>query len=374
MRKIILSALGIVFILLASYLGNNISESKKQPRPIPVKVIKTVFIDTVKNGTVKIIVPANGSLTAKRRIEVFSEVQGVFRIGSKLFRPGQKYSTGDVFIRIDNTEYYANVQSAKSNFYNTLTSVMPDLKLDFPDVFEKWKTYINSFNLNETTPNLPVLTSEKEKYFITGRGIISGYYNVKNLEQRLSKYVISVPFNGILTEALVTEGSLIRSGQKLGEYIDDSVYELEVAVSRNYASLLKVGENVSLNNLEKTETYNGTVSRINGNVDLSSQTISAFIEVKHDVLKEGMYLEAQLGAKEETNVIEIDRNLLSDKNEVFIVKDSLLFTYPVEPVFFGDNKVVIKGIPNGTFLLAKSVPGAYPGMLVKPFIKNTKQD
>ncbi|MDA7558281.1 efflux RND transporter periplasmic adaptor subunit [Flavobacteriaceae bacterium] len=374
MRKIILSALGIVFILLASYLGNNISESKKQPRPIPVKVIKTVFIDTVKNGTVKIIVPANGSLTAKRRIEVFSEVQGVFRIGSKLFRPGQKYSTGDVFIRIDNTEYYANVQSAKSNFYNTLTSVMPDLKLDFPDVFEKWKTYINSFDLNETTPNLPVLTSEKEKYFITGRGIISGYYNVKNLEQRLSKYVISVPFNGILTEALVTEGSLIRSGQKLGEYIDDSVYELEVAVSRNYASLLKVGENVSLNNLEKTETYNGTVSRINGNVDLSSQTISAFIEVKHDVLKEGMYLEAQLGAKEETNVIEIDRNLLSDKNEVFIVKDSLLFTYPVEPVFFGDNKVVIKGIPNGTFLLAKSVPGAYPGMLVKPFIKNTKQD
>ena len=374
MRKIILSALGIVFILLASYLGNNISESKKQPRPIPVKVIKTVFIDTVKNGTVKIIVPANGSLTAKRRIEVFSEVQGVFRIGSKLFRPGQKYSTGDVFIRIDNTEYYANVQSAKSNFYNTLTSVMPDLKLDFPDVFKKWETYIDNIDLKKTTPSLPELTTEKEKYFITGRGIISGYYNVKNLEQRLNKYAISAPFNGILTEALVTEGSLIRSGQKLGEYIDDSVYELEVAVSRNYASLLKVGENVSLNNLEKTETYNGTVSRINGNVDLSSQTISAFIEVKHDVLKEGMYLEAQLGAKEETNVIEIDRNLLSDKNEVFIVKDSLLFTYPVEPVFFGDNKVVIKGIPNGTFLLAKSVPGAYPGMLVKPFIKNTKQD
>jgi membrane fusion protein (multidrug efflux system) len=233
MRKIILSALGIVFILLASYLGNNISESKKQPRPIPVKVIKTVFIDTVKNGTVKIIVPANGSLTAKRRIEVFSEVQGVFRIGSKLFRPGQKYSTGDVFIRIDNTEYYANVQSAKSNFYNTLTSVMPDLKLDFPDVFEKWKTYINSFDLNETTPNLPVLTSEKEKYFITGRGIISGYYNVKNLEQRLSKYVISVPFNGILTEALVTEGSLIRSGQKLGEYIDEVYYMLDIDVSEH---------------------------------------------------------------------------------------------------------------------------------------------
>ena len=131
---------------------------------------------------------------------------------------------------------------------------------------------------------------------------------------------------------------------------------------------------VVLNNLEKTETYIGTVSRINGSVDISSQTISAFIEVKDDVLKEGMYLEAQLGAKEEKNVIEIDRGLLSDTNEVFIVKDSLLLTHPVEPVFFGDNKVVIKGVPNGTFLLAKSVPGACPGMLVKPYVNNTNQE
>lgn len=374
MRKIILSVLGIVFILVALYLGKNISESKKQTRPIPAKVIKTVFVDTVINGNVKIIIPANGSLTAKRRIELFSEVQGVFRIGSRLFKAGQKYNLGDVFIRIDNTEYYANVQSAKSNFYNTLTAIMPDLKLDFPDVFKKWETYIDNIDLKKTTPSLPELTTEKEKYFITGRGIISGYYNVKNLEQRLNKYAISAPFNGILTEALVTEGSLIRSGQKLGEYIDDSVYELEVAVSRNYASLLKIGETVTLHNLEKTETYNGSVSRINGSVDLSSQTISAFIEVKDDVLKEGMYLEAQLGAKEEKNVIEIDRALLSDTNEVFIVKDSLLLTHPVKPVFFGDNKVVIKGVPNGTFLLAKPVPGAYPGMLVKPYVNNTNQD
>lgn len=372
MRKIILSFIGVSFILIALYLGKSISENKKKARPVAVKAIKTVFIDTVNNGTVKIIIPANGSLTAKRRIELFSEVQGVFRVGPKLFRAGQKYRLGDFFIRIDNTEYYANVQSAKSNFYNTLTSIMPDLKLDFPDVFTKWEAYINSIDLEKTTPNLPELSSDKEKYFITGRGIISGYYNVKNLEQRLSKYIISVPFNGILTQALVTEGSLIRSGQKLGEFIDDSVYELEVAVSKNYASLLKVGEKVTLNNLDKTESYNGTVTRINGSVDLTSQTVSIFIEVKDEKLKEGMYLEAQLSAKEEKNVIEIDRGLLSDTNEVFIVQDSLLLTYPVEPLFFGENKVIIKGIPDGTYLLAKPVPGAYPGMLVKPFVKTSK--
>ena len=64
----------------------------------------------------------------------------------------------------------------------------------------------------------------KENYFISGRGIVSSFYNVKNLEQRLSKYNISAPFNGILVEALVTEGTLIRNGQKLGEFAPTRTY------------------------------------------------------------------------------------------------------------------------------------------------------
>jgi multidrug efflux pump subunit AcrA (membrane-fusion protein) len=374
MRKIILSGLGILLIIAAFYLAKGISQNKKKQRPVAAKVIKTVFVDTVKNGTVKIVIPANGSLTAKRRVELFAEVQGVFRTGSKLFRAGQKYRSGQTLIRIDASEYYASVQSAKSNFYNSVTSIMPDLKLDFPEVFDKWQKYISGFDMAKTTPKLPVMTSDKEKYFITGRGINTSYYNVKNLEQRLVKYGIRAPFNGILTEALVTEGSLIRSGQKLGEYIDDSVYEMEVAVSKSYASLLKVGETVRLNNLENTETYAGTVSRINGSVDPTTQTISAFIEVKDDKLKEGIYLEAQLEAKQEENAIEIDRSLLSDKNEVFVIRDSILDLISANPVYFGDSKVVLKDIPDGTHLLARPVPGAYAGMLVKPYVETSKPE
>ncbi len=373
MRKIILSLLGVLLVVAAFYLGNSISQNKKEKRPVAKKVIKTVFVDTVQNGTVKIVIPANGNLTAKRRIELFSEVQGVFRSGSKLFRAGQKYSAGQSLIGIDASEYYSSVQSVKSNFYNSVTAIMPDLKLDFPEVFDKWQAYLNGFDLNKTTPKLPEITTDKERYFITGRGIISEYYNVKNIEQRLGKYTIRAPFNGILTEALVTEGSLIRNGQKLGEYIDDSVYEMEVALSKTYASLLKVGEAVKLNNLENTESYTGKVTRVNGSIDATTQTVSAFIEVKDPQLKEGIYLEAQLNAKEEHDVIEIDRGLLLESNEVFVIRDSVLDLIPVKPVYFGESNVVIKEVPNGTHLLAKSVPGAYAGMQVKPYVTTKKE-
>jgi len=374
MRKTILSIIGVLIIVLGVFLSKQIVDSKTRPKPRVEKVVKTVFTQKVSNGTVPIIVPANGNLMAKRRVELFAEVQGVFKKGNKLFKTGQPYSAGETIIRIDASEYYASVQSAKSNLYNLITSIMPDLRLDYPEAYPKWQSYLSNFDLDKTTPSLPDMTTENEKYFISGRGILTNYYNVKNLEQRLSKYTIKAPFKGILTEALVTEGSLIRSGQKLGEFINTDVYELEVAVSKTFSDLLKVGEVVNLVTLDGNKTYEGKVTRINGRVDQASQTIKAFIEVSDTDLKEGMYLEANLNAKQETNAIEIDRNLLLENDKIFVVRDTILDLIDVKPVYFSDKKVVLKEVPDGITIITKPVVGAYAGMLVKVYKGETAQN
>ena len=373
MRKILLSILGLVLIALAVLGAILLINNKNTQKPKPDKVVKTVFTDKVENGTVAIIVPANGNVVAKRRVELYSEVQGVFRNSGKLFKVGETYKSGETIIKIDAAEYAASVQSAKSNLYNLLTSIMPDLRLDYPEIYSKWQTYLNNFDLANSTPALPSMTTEKEKYFISGRGILTSYYNVKNLEQRLSKYRITAPFDGVLTEALVTEGTLIRSGQKLGEFINTDVYELEVAVTKTYSDLLKVGEDVKLVNLNGTQEYKGVVTRINGSVDQASQTIKAFIEIKDKTLKEGMYLEAKLNAKQEVDAIEINRGLLLENNQIFVVRDSILDLIDVEPVYFSDKKVVLKNVPEGTIIVAKPVVGAYSGMLVKIFENNSEK-
>ncbi|MBU2923008.1 HlyD family efflux transporter periplasmic adaptor subunit [Winogradskyella psychrotolerans] len=371
LRKIILSVLGVALIIGAIIYANYLIDNKHKPKPVIPKVVKTVLVDTVKNTTVPIVITANGNLTALQRVELYSEVQGLFKIGSKLFKPGQKFNKGETLIRIDASEYYASVQSAKSTLYNSIAAIMPDLRLDFSDVFQKWQTYLNSFDLNKTTPKLPEISNEKENYFITGRGIVSAYYNVKNLEQRLTKYRITAPFSGILTEALVTEGTLVRNGQKLGEFINPSVYEMEVAISKSFADVLKEGEDVTLTSLDNSKTYKGKVSRVNGSIDATTQTITAYIEVKHSDLKEGMYLEANLNAEKVENAIEIDRNLLLDSQEIYVVNDSLLDVIAVKPVHFSNAKVILKDVPNGTIILRKPVPGAYAGMHVKAAKGNT---
>lgn len=365
MRKIILSLLGILLIIAAVFGARAIINSNTVERPPAQKIVKTVFVDTVQNKAVPIVIPANGTVTAFQKSELFSEVEGVFRNSSKEFRPGQTYQRGQVLLNIDASEFAANVRSARSELYNAITAIMPDLRLDYPELYTKWENYLNNFDVNKNLSPLPETASNQEKYFISGRGIVSAYYNIKNLEARLNKFTIVAPYTGVLTEALVTRGSLIRPGQKLGEFIDPSEYELEVAITKSFSDLLKIGETVTLANLERTQVYEGVVSRINSRIDQESQSIQVFIKLDDPRVKEGMFLEANLNAGAVEDAIEIPRELLVNQDRVYVVKDSVLQLVQVDPVYFSSEKVVVQGLDNGTKLISAPVPGAFSGMPVE---------
>ena len=367
MRKLLSIALGVLLLVGAVFIAKYLIDNKKKPKPKFDKIVKTVFVEEVLNKDIPIVITTSGNLTAKNKIDLFAEVQGVLKPSTKDFKAGTSYYNGENIIRINSDEFYANLQSQKSNFYNSITAIIPDIRLDYPNEFEKWQAYLNSFDINKTTPKLPEMNTDKEKYFISGRGINTAYYNVKNLEVKLGKYNLKAPFNGILTEALVTPGSLVRVGQKLGEFIDPSVYEIEVSVNAEFADLLKKGNTVKLHNLENTKEYRGKVIRINGKVDATSQTIKAYIQVAHKDLREGTYLEADLTARSESNAIEVSRKLLVDNKQMYIVRDSILDLIDVNPVYFSAESAVVKGVENGTLMLSKPTPGAYQGMQVKIF-------
>lgn len=365
MRTFLQILISIVLLAIAVFLMLKIKGLGDKERPKPKPVVKTVFVDTVRNTTIPIVIEANGNLEAKRRLEIYTEVQGILKSGSKLFKPGQAYRKGETLLRLDAQEFQASLQAQKSAFINQITAILPDLRLDFPEVFPKWERYVNAIDVNSNLPEFPEMQTDQERYFITGRNLLSTYYTIKNLEQRLAKYRVTAPFTGILTEATVSEGTLVRSGQKLGEFIGTGSYELPVAVNKSYANLLKVGKSVTVTNLDNSKEYEGRIVRINGNIDQATQTVIAFIAVNDSDLREGMYLEAQLNARSEENAIEINRNLLQTNNQVFVVKDTILDLIDVNPVYFSETKAVVKDITNNTLLVSKTVPGAYAGMRVQ---------
>jgi multidrug efflux pump subunit AcrA (membrane-fusion protein) len=370
MKKLLPTLIAIALVVGAVFLARTMIKNKPKPRQRPGKVVKTVFTDTVLNAAVPIIITANGNLVAKNRIELYAEVQGVLMDTGRDFKPGTVYRRGAVLVNINSDEFYANLQAQKSSFFNTLTAVMPDLRLDFPEEFDKWQAYLEQYSMEKPLEELPGTKTDKERFFIAGRGILTAYYNVHNMEVKLSKYQLRAPFTGILTEATVNPGTLVRPGQKLGELIDPSLFEMAVSVKSEYRDLLEIGKTVKLYDLEGTGSWTGEVVRINGKVDTDTQTVQAYIEVSDDSLREGQYLEIALEAKTETNAIEVPRSLLVRNTMMYVVRDTVLDLVEIEPVFENKNTVVVKGLTDGATYLSRPVPGAYSGMRVKVFTGN----
>lgn len=367
-RKIIISLVGLGIIGLG-YFGMQTMANKKKPEPEKaVRTVPTVFTKKITNSSTPIAVTASGNLAARDRIEIFSEVQGIFEYSAHAFKPGITYRNGEVLLQLNSDEYRANLRAQKSTLYNQIVAALPDLRFDYADAFQKWEDYVTSFDVEEPLRPLPQTTSNKEKLFIAGRNINSTWFNVKNVEERLTKYTIYAPFNGVLTEAGLDKGVLVRPGQKLGEFINPSIYELEVAVNSSYVDLLKVGNTVTLNNIERTNTWKGKVTRLNSLVDPNTQTIQAFIRVNGKGLREGMYLEATLTAKQEDNTFEISRKLIVENKKLFVLENGILTLKEVEPVHFTEKTAVVRGLPDGTEILERMLPGAYDGMAVKRYV------
>ena len=222
-RKIIGIALGLILLAGAFYFAKiSIDNNKRPVREVP-KTVKTVFTKPVLNTEIPIMVKANGNLVATRKIELYSEVQGIFRETSKPFKAGQYYRKGSTLMKLDSKEFYTSLLAQRSTLFDLITQMMPDLRFDYPDAFGHWDQYLKDFDLNQDLKTLPEPTSDKERYFVNGRQIVSTYYNIKNLEERYRKYTLTAPFNGILTESLVNPGTLVRSGQKLGELVEDAI-------------------------------------------------------------------------------------------------------------------------------------------------------
>jgi len=365
LRQIIISAVGILIILGALWYKGILAATE---RPIPPKAKRatpTVFIQTVKNQNTPITVTASGTLESRDRVDLFAEVQGIFEYSAGSFKPGTYYKKGTTLLRINSDEVRATLRAQKSALYNQMVALLPDLRFDYAESLPQWEAYINSFDENKTLQALPTPINDKEKLFIAGRNINSTWYNVKNLEERIAKYSIYAPFGGILTEAVVNKGTLVRGGQKLGTFINTNIYELPVAVNSNYVDLLKVGNTVQLHNVEGSQTWQGKVNRLNSLIDPSTQTVQAYIRVNGKGLREGMYLEADLTAKEEPNTYEVARKLVTDNNRLYYVRDSVLQLVDMQPVYFKENTVVVRGLPDGMKLLKNTIPGAYSGMKVK---------
>ena len=195
---------------------------------------------------------------------------------------------------------------------------------------------------------IPESASEKENLFLVGRGIESSYYKVKNLEERLAKYHIKAPFDGILVKGNISDGAFIVPNQILGEFIDPNNFEVGVDIPVNYVEKIKLNQSVSIISEGNKDNVIGKIKRINRKVDEMTQTVKIFIEFNNRNLFEGKFVEIKvpLGVIPESQLI--SRSLLINDRYVFVAnKDDKISKAYVQPLFYNKKMLLLQVLMMG---------------------------
>lgn len=360
-KSILLGILVLVFTFGFALLLASMREAPKEKEIISKEII--VPVQQVENKKIDLTLSVVGNLEAQAKVDVYAEVSGILKSSGKSFLEGVKFIKGESLLVIKNDKYKAEVYSERSSFMNEIASILPDLKFDYPDSYIYWEKYLSDFEVEKELAQIPKPQDEKEKYFLAGNDIYTCYYTIKSMEQELKKYEILAPFTGEVLESDIKPGTLVMTGEKLGEFSNTSAYDLVVGIDLNNLNGVEIGNSVFVYSSSIHRNWKGIVRRISNKIDQETQMVNVYISVSGNELKEGMFLNADIKLVKEVFGIEIPRKLLVKSKFIYIVNQGIVNLKKISVIQKKENSVIIEGLDDGVMLALKT-SGIHKGISV----------
>ena len=378
---IISSLIVIALFALTSYISYNfgmnygvenaelIREKRAGESEKHSKNIKSVLATKVVNKEITNKIYSTGRVLSVNSITISSEVQGKI-LNNSFLKKGTKIKKGNNILNVQNTDLQLLLNAKKSRLMSLISSNLADIELDFNGEYEKWKTFFNKITLNNNLPDFPKLYSTKEKNFIISRSILSEYLSIKSDEEKLKKYIIKAPFDGIITRSYTDIGAFINPGSPIIDFIRDGEMEIELSVSTSEIDLINLNDSVVLSN--SNNVFSGKIVRKSEFVNNNTQNISVFASVKNaeNSLYSGMYLDAKIINKSNEKLVKIPRRAVFNENKVFTIdRENKLEIKTLNIISYQDDFVVVDNLKNGTIVVKEPLIEESEGTKVKVILK-----
>ena len=375
---IIVSIIILLFFGLVSSISYNagmsygvdnaekIRASKAKSEETHEQHVKSVIVTKITNSQIKNEINSSGRVVSLNNITISSEVQGRL-IGVNTFKKGTEIKRGDVVFSVKNTDLKHLIDAKKSRFMSLVSSNLADIKLDYNTEYSKWENFFNAINIENNLPDFPEISSAKEKNYIISRSILAEYLSIKSDEEKLSKYIVYAPFDGIITKSYSDVGGNVNPGTPVIDFIRKGKMEIELTVNTSEINFINIGDKVNF--IENGNTYNGKVIRKGNFVNPSTQNISVFtsINVEKNSLYNGMYVSATIITKGIENVCKLPRRSIFKKNKVFIInKNNELKIKEVNIISYQGDDVIVENLSNNTLVVIEPLVNIKEGTIVKP--------
>jgi len=373
MRKIdrrIVIVISIIFILGLAWGLMRFLIAQKEPPPVrrSLEARRFVKVEPVKYGSITSSVSEPGRLASIAEIDIISEASGRIEAGSVALKRGASFSKGDVLFKIYPDEAILNLKARKSQYQNTLASIIPDLVIDFPEAEVAFTQFFSAIDVDKPLPPMPEIENDKLKIFLASRNVISEYYSIQSDQLQLKRRTVRAPFNGTYKDVYMELGAYSNTGGRVARAIRTDHLELEVPVKRADAVWINAGDKVLVNSDDGSLSWTGQVLRKSQFVDQNSQRQSIFVSISYNhkqPLFAGEFLNASFPVRPIEGVMEIPRNSVFNTDEVFIVKSGRLTKARINLIKTNDRTLIFNGLTEGDTLVVQQLINVSEGTLVQ---------
>jgi len=224
----ILLVLGAVFVLL-----NVMRSMKTEPAKVPEKpsgfLVETASLTPTD---VTVYVASQGTLQAKRQINLTSEITGRVQSMSPAFIAGGMFNQGDVLVQLDPADYQVTVARAEANLASAQASL--DLEQAKSDQARKdWQSFGKTGKPSDLVLNIPQLDGAKAS-------LKAAEADLRKARRDLEKTAIKAPFDGTVISKSVDLGQFVGMAGMLGVIAGTETAEVRLPLSNDEVTKLNL--------------------------------------------------------------------------------------------------------------------------------------
>lgn len=356
-KSIIQLSFFIGLTLVGLFVSSRILASKEELKSEPgVEQLKKVKVSPVHYEPLQFTMQYSGRVISSRLLTISSEVSGKLEAGDINFKDGQAFRKGDVLVRIEDKQMQASMRALKSHLISAMAQLLPDIQIDLPTAYPKWKSFFAEVTMEQDLPSLPTINSEKERIYIATKNILSQYYEILQQEILLKKHVIRADFDGFIYATQMEVGAIAGPTSPLAQLIRSDVMELEVPIKQSDAHWLKAGKACTVIRNEG-DMLDAHISRIAGYVNQSTQMVSVYVQVDagQDRIYQGEYLEAQFKIQRPEKVFKLNREAMNEHQEIFYVEEGTLKQQKMALVQRANDTLYLQGLQENQLVVNESV-------------------
>ena len=361
----------VLGVLIAGFvLAANLGASRKPPakseRAEYAPLARTQLVRTADHA---LTVSATGTLRARSRVDLVSQVRGKAVTVHPKLRPGGVFEAGERLVQVERRDYQLTLDRAEADFSAALGAREYELAKADADLAQ-WEQLMPGQKMPPLVARGPQL-AEAEARVRSARAAIA------QAKLELGRTNIRAEFPGRVVSSVIEQGEVIGVGQSLAVLYSTERFEVPVPMPLDQVDrLTTAGEQllvrVYLDLGGRRLDIPSRLARIEGEVDSRSRQVAVVEILAGDLaagdrlaLMPGLFLEVEFEAGRLDGTTRLPAGALKNEGRVLLVENGHLRLLQPDVVWRDGESVYLRGLPDPAEIVVSTLDSFTEGMAVR---------